>query len=74
MDAMDSGDESYHDPTSTQMLEDIRVGIQYHPNINRIEARYKIRDYIKQIKSEWKVALGLRKILLKFYTRCLRLL
>ena len=26
MDEMDSGDESDHDPISTEMLEDIRVG------------------------------------------------
>ena len=36
MDAMDSGDESDHDIISTEMLEDIRDGIQTHPNVNRI--------------------------------------
>ena len=57
MDAMDSGDESDHDPISTEMLEYIRDGSQSHPSANRIEARYKIRDHIKQRQSEWKGAL-----------------
>ena len=35
MDAINSGDESDHDPISTEMLEDIRDGSQYHPNVNR---------------------------------------
>ena len=41
---MDSGDESDDEPMSTEMLEDIRDGSQYHPNANRIEARYKTLD------------------------------
>ena len=32
----------------TYMLEDIHYWSQSHPTINRIEARYKIRDCIKQ--------------------------
>ena len=36
IDAMDSGYESDHDIISTEMLEDIRDGIQTHPNVNRI--------------------------------------
>ena len=48
MDAMNYGDESYHDLISTEMLEDIRDGSQTHPNVNRREARYKIRDRIRQ--------------------------
>ena len=51
MDAIDSGDESKYGPISTEMLEDIRDGSQYHPNVNRREAHYKIRDQIKQRKS-----------------------
>ena len=35
---MDSGDESDHYPISTEMLEDIRDGIQSHPNVNSREA------------------------------------
>ena len=41
---MDSGDESDHDLISTEMLEDIRDRIHSHPNVNRREAHYKIRD------------------------------
>ena len=47
MDAINSGDESYHDLIYTEMLEDIRDGSQTHPNVNIIEARYKIRDRIR---------------------------
>ena len=41
MDAMDSGDESYHDLISTEMLEDIHDGSQSHTRVNQREARYK---------------------------------
>ena len=44
---MDSGDESDHDLISTEILESIRDGSQTHPNVNRREARYKIRDHIR---------------------------
>ena len=57
MDAMNSGDESDHDLISTKMLEYIRDGSQTHPNVNKREARCKIRDRIKQRQSEWKGAL-----------------
>ena len=36
------------------MLQDIRDGNQTHPNIDKREARLKIRDRIKQKKLEWK--------------------
>ena len=52
MDAMDYGDELDHDLISAEMLEDIRDGNQSHPNINKREARYKIRDRIRQRQSE----------------------
>ena len=39
------------------MLEDIRDGSQTHPNVNKREARYKIRDRIRQRQSECKLAL-----------------
>ena len=42
---------------STETLHDIRDGNQTHPNIDKREARLKIRDYIKQKKLEWKGAL-----------------
>ena len=54
---MDYGDESDHDLISTEMLEDIRDRSQTHPDVNRREARYKIRDCIMQRKSERKGAL-----------------
>ena len=44
MDAIYYGDESDHDPMSTEMLEDIRDGSQSHPKVNMRETRYKIRD------------------------------
>ena len=41
---MSSGNESDDEPISTEMLEDIRGGSQYHPNLNRREhaTRYVI--------------------------------
>ena len=45
---INSGDESDHDIISTEMLEDICDGSHTHPNFNRREARYKIRDRIRQ--------------------------
>ena len=54
---INSGDESDHDLISTEMVEDIRDGSQTHPNVNRTETRSKIRDRIRQRKSEWKGAL-----------------
>ena len=52
--AMDSGDESDHNIISTEMLVDIRDGSQIHPNVNMREARYKLRDRIRQRQSGWK--------------------
>ena len=57
MDAMNFGDESDNDLISTEMLEDICDGSQTHPNVNRREARYKIRNHIRRSQSEWKGAL-----------------
>ena len=54
MDAMNSGDESDHDLISTEMLEEIHDGSQYHLHVNQREARHKIRDHIMQQKPEWK--------------------
>ena len=45
---MNSGDESDHDIISTEMLEDIRDGSQTHKGVNRREARYRIRDRVRQ--------------------------
>ena len=52
MENINSGDDSDHDLISTEMLEDICDGSQTHPNVNRRESRYKIRDRIRQKKSE----------------------
>ena len=52
MDFMSLGDESDAKHMSTNMLEDICDGSQSGPIINRIEARYKIRDHFKQIQAE----------------------
>ena len=57
MENINSGDESDHDLISTEMLEVIRDRSQTHPNVNRREAHYKIRDRIRQRQSEWKGAL-----------------
>ena len=38
------------------MAEEIGDEIQSNPKFNRREARYKIRDCIKQRQSEWKGA------------------
>ena len=74
IDDMGSGDESDHDLISTEMLEDICYGSQSYPNVNKIESRYKIRDRIRQRKSEWKGVLKATQSMGKVYTRCLRLL
>ena len=52
--AVDSADESYDEPMSTEMLEDICDRSQSHTNVNTREARYKIHNNIKKILSEWK--------------------
>ena len=57
MENISSGDDSDYDFISTEMLEEIRYGIQTHPNVNIKEAHYKIRDRIRQRQLEWKGAL-----------------
>ena len=57
MENLDSNEKSYHDFISTEMLEDIRDGSQTHLNVNKREARCKIRDHVKQRQPEWKGAL-----------------
>ena len=52
IDAINSGDESDHDLISAEMLEYICDGSQTHPNVNRREAHYKIRDRIRQRQLE----------------------
>ena len=58
--AINYGDKSDHDLIYTEMLEDIRDGSQNHPKVNRREARYKIRDRIRQRQLVWKNVLKLR--------------
>ena len=48
MENLNSGDESDHDLISTEMLQDIYDGGQTHPNVNKREAHYKIRDLIRK--------------------------
>ena len=48
---LDYGNGSDYEPMSTEMLENVRDGSQSHPNVNRIESQYKIRDRIKQRQS-----------------------
>ena len=46
----------------TDTLEDIRDSSMSHPNINRREARYMIRDCFKQRQAEWKAFLPTQDI------------
>ena len=48
IDAMDSGDESDPDIIYTEMIEDICDISQSHNKVNQREARYKVRDHIRQ--------------------------
>ena len=57
MENIDSNEDSDYNLIYTETLEDIRDGSQTHPTVNKREARCKIRDRIKQKKSEWKGAL-----------------
>ena len=57
MENLDFVDESDHYLISTEMLHDIHDGRQTHVNVNKREARYKIRDSVRQRQLEWKGAL-----------------
>ena len=52
MENLDSSDESDHNLISTKMLEDICDGSQTHPDVNKREALYKIRDRVRQRQQE----------------------
>ena len=54
MENLYSSDESGNDLISTVVLHDIRDRNQTHPNVDKREARRRIRDRLKQRKSEWK--------------------
>ena len=51
---INSGDESNHHLISMEILVNIRDGSQTHSDVNRREARYKIRDCIRQRQLKWK--------------------
>ena len=51
MDVIDSGDEYDGEPTSTDILEDIRDVSKSNTIVNSRDARYKIRDLIKRSQS-----------------------
>ena len=57
MENLNEKEKSDHDLISLETLEEICDGSQTHPTVNKREARYKIRDRIKQRQSEWKGAL-----------------
>ena len=57
MENLDEKEEFDDDLISTETLHVIRDGNQAHPNIDKREAHLKIRDRIKQKKSQWKGAL-----------------
>ena len=57
MENLDYNEESDHDLISTEMLEDICDGSQTNPNNNKREARFKIRDRVRQRQSQWKGSL-----------------
>ena len=57
---------------STETFHDIRDGNQTHPNIDKREARLKIRDHIKQQKSEWKGVLRATHKMGKFLHKVFR--
>ena len=46
--ALNSRDESDHEPISKNILDNVSERSQSHPNVNRGESRYKIRDRIEK--------------------------
>ena len=54
MENLDEKQNINDDLIRTETLHDIRDINQTHPNIHKREARLKIRDRIKQNKSQWK--------------------
>ena len=57
MENLDEEENFDDDLISTDTLHGIHDGNQTHPDIDKREARLKIRDCIKQKKQEWKGAL-----------------
>ena len=54
IDESSADNDSYDGSISTNALEDIRDGIQLHPDINARDARLKICDHIKKTQSKLK--------------------
>ena len=54
MENLDEKEKSDEDHISTETIHDICDRNQTHPNVDKREARCKIRDRIKQRKLEWK--------------------
>ena len=52
MEILDETEKFNDDLISTEILHDIRDGNQTHPNIDKREAHLKLRDHIKQNKSQ----------------------
>ena len=69
MNILDQKEKFDDDHISAETLHDIRDRNQTHPNIDKKEARLKIRDCIKQNKSEWKGALRATQKMGKVYIR-----
>ena len=74
MENIDSNGKSDHDLISIETLEDIFDGSQTLLTVNKMEARCKIRDCIRQRQSEWKVVLkatrNMGKCLHKVFSYC----
>ena len=66
MENIDKIEKFDDDLISTEMLHDIRDGTQTHLNIDKREARLKIRDRINQRQSEWKGVLRATRNMVKF--------
>ena len=60
---------SIADVAGAEMLEDICDGSQTYLNVNKREARYKIRDRVRQKQSEWKGVIKDTRSMGKVYTR-----
>ena len=58
-----SNEKSNHDLISTEMLEDICDRSQTHLTVNKMEARYEIRDRVRRKESQWKGALKATRIM-----------
>ena len=57
MENINENENSDHDLITTETLKYICDGNQTHPTVNKKESHCKIRDRIKQRRSEWKGAL-----------------